>query len=133
MGIDTANLRKIYDPFFSTKSAHDGLGLYFTRMLVERNAGSIEINSKLGYGTTVTILLPREDPDRDRYGNRRDHSQARDAPADRQPPESRLSEHSSTKGRAFRRRPAQGYPGAGSQPDGNTPDGNTPEGPNSSP
>jgi signal transduction histidine kinase len=61
MGIDAANLRKVYDPFFSTKAAHDGLGLYFSRMLVERNAGSIEVTSKLGFGTTVTILLPRED------------------------------------------------------------------------
>jgi len=64
MGIDSANLRKVYDPFFSTKAAHDGLGLYFSRMLVERNAGSIEVTSKLGFGTTVTILLPREDQDR---------------------------------------------------------------------
>jgi two-component system NtrC family sensor kinase len=108
MGIDSANLRKIYDPFFSTKSAHDGLGMYFSRMLVERNAGSIEINSKLGFGTTVMILLPREDPGRDRYGNRRDHGRAAGSPADPQPPESRLSEHSSTKGRVFRRRPVRG-------------------------
>jgi signal transduction histidine kinase len=59
MGIDGANLRKIYDPFFSTKASHDGLGLYFSRMLVERNAGSLEVRSKLGFGTTVTILLPK--------------------------------------------------------------------------
>jgi two-component system NtrC family sensor kinase len=66
MGIDAANLKKVFDPFFSTKSAHDGLGLYFSRMLVERNAGSIEVTSKLGFGTTATILLPREDQSRDR-------------------------------------------------------------------
>jgi signal transduction histidine kinase len=30
-------------------------------MLVERNSGSIEVASKLGFGTTVTIFLPRED------------------------------------------------------------------------
>jgi signal transduction histidine kinase len=67
MGIDAANLKKVYDPFFSTKADHDGLGLYFSRMLVERNAGSIEVTSKLGFGTTVTILLPREDQDGDRH------------------------------------------------------------------
>jgi two-component system sporulation sensor kinase C len=65
MGIDAANLRKIYDPFFSTKADHDGLGLYFSRMLVERNGGSMEVVSKPGGGTTVTILLPLEDRDRD--------------------------------------------------------------------
>jgi two-component system, sporulation sensor kinase E len=58
MGIEPVNLRRIYDPFFSTKMAHDGLGLYFGRMLVERNGGSLEVRSRLGFGTTVTILLP---------------------------------------------------------------------------
>jgi two-component system NtrC family sensor kinase len=67
-GIDAPNLKKVYDPFFSTKADHDGLGLYFSRMLVERNAGSMEVDSKPGVGTTVTILLPREDRDRDRQG-----------------------------------------------------------------
>jgi signal transduction histidine kinase len=64
MGIDSANLRKIYDPFFSTKASHDGLGLYFGRMLVERNAGSIDVASTPGRGTTVTILLPGEERSR---------------------------------------------------------------------
>ncbi|UCF97183.1 MAG: hypothetical protein JSV89_18725 [Spirochaetaceae bacterium] len=59
LGIDAANLKKIYDPFFSTKPEHDGLGLYFSRMLVERNAGSLEVTSAPGRGTGVTILLPR--------------------------------------------------------------------------
>jgi len=67
MGIDAANLRKVHDPFFSTKAAHDGLGLYFSRMLVERNSGSIEVTSKPGLGTTVTILLPREDQGGDQH------------------------------------------------------------------
>ena len=60
MGIDGANMKKVYDPFFSTKADHDGLGLYFGRMLVERNAGSMELKSRPGRGTRVTILLPRE-------------------------------------------------------------------------
>lgn len=60
MGIDGANMKKVYDPFFSTKADHDGLGLYFSRMLVERNAGSMELKSKPGRGARVTILLPRE-------------------------------------------------------------------------
>ena len=68
MGIDATDLKKIYDPFFSSKAEHDGLGLYFSRMLVERNSGSIETTSKPGTGTTVTILLPRDL--KDRPGNR---------------------------------------------------------------
>jgi signal transduction histidine kinase len=63
MGIDGANMKKVCDPFFSTKADHDGLGLYFSRMLVERNAGFMELTSKPGRGTKVTILLPREEAD----------------------------------------------------------------------
>ena len=80
MGIDAANLRKVYDPFFSTKAAHDGLGLYFSRMLVERNSGSIEVTSKLGRGTTVTILLPREDQDGVEHDNSVERTPAEDRP-----------------------------------------------------
>ena len=61
MGIDEANVRKVFDPFYSTKAGHDGLGLYFSRMLVERNSGSLELKSKPGEGTTVIILLPLEE------------------------------------------------------------------------
>jgi signal transduction histidine kinase len=60
LGIDAVNMKKVFDPFFSTKTEHDGLGLYFSRMLVERNAGSIGLTSRVGFGTTVTILLPRD-------------------------------------------------------------------------
>lgn len=63
MGIDGANMKKVCDPFFSTKADHDGLGLYFSRMLVERNGGFMELTSKPGRGTKVTILLPREEAD----------------------------------------------------------------------
>jgi signal transduction histidine kinase len=84
MGIDAANLRKVHDPFFSTKAAHDGLGLYFSRMLVERNSGSIEVTSKPGLGTTVTILLPREDQGGDQHDLRTEGR-----PAERRPAEDR--------------------------------------------
>jgi signal transduction histidine kinase len=57
-GIDESDLRRACDPFFSTKAGHDGLGLYFARMLVERNNGSLELRSRPGKGTTATILLP---------------------------------------------------------------------------
>jgi signal transduction histidine kinase len=63
MGIDGANMKKVCDPFFSTKADHDGLGLYFSRMLVERSGGFMELTSKPGRGTKVTILLPREEAD----------------------------------------------------------------------
>jgi len=57
-GIEEADLRRACDPFFTTKAGHDGLGLYFARMLVERNDGSLQLSSRQGRGTAATILLP---------------------------------------------------------------------------
>jgi len=56
-GIDELSLKKVFDPFFSTKADHEGLGLYFCRTIVERNSGSIDLNSKPGQGTRVRVLL----------------------------------------------------------------------------
>lgn len=58
VGIEEADLRRAFDPFFTTKAGHDGLGLYFARMLVERNDGSLEIGSRPGGGTAAAIVLP---------------------------------------------------------------------------
>jgi signal transduction histidine kinase len=44
-GIPKENLKKIFDPFYTTKSEGTGLGLYITKQLVERNGGKIEIES----------------------------------------------------------------------------------------
>jgi signal transduction histidine kinase len=59
VGIDEHNLKKVFDPFFSTKADHEGLGLYFCRTIVERNSGSIDLTSKAGGGTRVRLLLAR--------------------------------------------------------------------------
>ena len=49
----------LFDAFFSTKKGKGtGLGLLVTRKLIEEHQGKIDITSKLGEGTTFTILLP---------------------------------------------------------------------------
>jgi len=49
----------LFDAFFSTKKGKGtGLGLLVTRKLIEEHKGKIDITSKLGKGTTFTILLP---------------------------------------------------------------------------
>ena len=59
-GIPPENLEKIFEPFFTTKSGSGGtgLGLSITYGLVQDLGGEIDIESKVGEGTTFTIILP---------------------------------------------------------------------------
>ncbi len=60
-GMDTETLQKATQPFFSAKTAgrKRGMGLAYAARLIQLNGGSLDIASKPGEGTTVTILLPR--------------------------------------------------------------------------
>jgi signal transduction histidine kinase len=59
-GIAPADLEKLWEPFFTTKpeGKGTGLGLAICRRVVEAHHGSIAIDSRLGEGTTVRIILP---------------------------------------------------------------------------
>ena len=57
IGIDEKDLQKIFEPFFTRKSKGTGLGLTICNELVKLHGGKIDINSKKGEGTTVTITL----------------------------------------------------------------------------
>lgn len=58
-GISQANLRSIFDPFFSTKgSKGTGLGLAICQRIVEDHRGRIAVASQEGLGTTFTLFLP---------------------------------------------------------------------------
>jgi len=58
-GISPKNLKKIYEPFFSTKGAKgNGLGLPVVLSIVEQHGGSIDIKTAFGKGTTFQICLP---------------------------------------------------------------------------
>ena len=62
-GISHDNLKKIFDPYFTTKSGGTGLGLASVHSIVSRHSGKIEVNSAVGAGTTFTFYLPsRGDP-----------------------------------------------------------------------
>ena len=60
-GIPGENLKKIFEPFFSTKppGKGTGLGLFVTRSLMDKLGGEISVESRLGEGTTFCITLPR--------------------------------------------------------------------------
>ena len=59
-GISEENLKKIYNPFFTTKEPGKGtgLGLFIVRQIVERNKGRIGVESIVGKGTTFSLEFP---------------------------------------------------------------------------
>jgi PAS domain S-box-containing protein len=58
MGISTENIKKVFQPLFTTKAKGIGLGLVVCKNLVEANGGRIGVGSILGNGTTFKIKLP---------------------------------------------------------------------------
>jgi signal transduction histidine kinase len=61
-GMDPEALRRIFEPYFSTKATGTGLGLTIAKRNVELNGGQIHVQSSPGRGTTVTIELPVGQP-----------------------------------------------------------------------
>lgn len=58
LGIDPANQERIFDPFFSTKLTGTGLGLALTQQIVTEHGGTLEVESRLGEGSTFRVVLP---------------------------------------------------------------------------
>lgn len=57
-GIDEREQQRLFEPFYSTKPGHSGIGLSAVYGIVERARGSVEIDSARGRGTRFTIRLP---------------------------------------------------------------------------
>jgi len=58
IGIAEDEIDKIFDPFFTTKEKGTGLGLSILHSIVESYGGRVTVRSKLGQGTTFTIIFP---------------------------------------------------------------------------
>jgi signal transduction histidine kinase len=60
-GIGAGTLPYVFDPFFTTKERGHGtgLGLATVRKIIKQNAGHIEIDTKVGAGTTFRLYFPR--------------------------------------------------------------------------
>ena len=59
-GISKEELLKIFNPFYTNKPKGAGLGLSICSQLVDLHDGKIDIKSKPGKGTKVTVFLPAE-------------------------------------------------------------------------
>ena len=57
-GIDPADMKFVFDPFFSTKKSGTGIGLAIVRSIMENHEGSVSIESEPGAGTTFCLNLP---------------------------------------------------------------------------
>jgi two-component system sensor histidine kinase HydH len=57
-GIRSSDLKKIFDPYFTTKSTGTGLGLAIVHKIIEAHQGNIKVTSTPGKGTVFTIFIP---------------------------------------------------------------------------
>jgi two-component system sensor histidine kinase HydH len=57
-GIEPEALKKILNPFFTTKEKGSGLGLPIVKSIIEAHQGNLKIDSTVGKGTTIIISLP---------------------------------------------------------------------------
>jgi signal transduction histidine kinase len=59
-GIPEEHLHKVFEPFFTTKKTGEGtgLGLSVSYGIVKEHGGEIKITSKVGEGSTFTVILP---------------------------------------------------------------------------
>ena len=60
IGMDTAILDRVFEPYFTTKNIGEGtgIGMAVVHGIVERHGGAIAVDSKPGQGTTFTIFFP---------------------------------------------------------------------------
>jgi signal transduction histidine kinase len=57
-GLEIRSMDRLFEPFFTTRPGHQGLGLYFARMMVESNDGAICVLPGDSGGTVVRLSFP---------------------------------------------------------------------------
>ncbi len=65
-GMTDEQKEKMFQPFFTTKAVgkSTGLGMSISFGIIESHHGSIEVDSELGKGTTVSLILPLKQPEK---------------------------------------------------------------------
>ncbi len=67
-GIPKEVMKKIFNPFFTTREQGTGLGLAIVQTIVDNHSGEIEVVSEEGQGAVIIIRLPLTQPDQDEEG-----------------------------------------------------------------
>jgi signal transduction histidine kinase len=62
MGMTPAQMKRLFEPLYTTKARGIGLGLAVSQGLVRANGGTISAESSPGIGTTMSVSLPTSDP-----------------------------------------------------------------------
>jgi signal transduction histidine kinase len=65
VGMDETTAKRAFEPYFSTKTGGSGLGLANAKRNIELQGGTIDLVSRPGAGTTVTVRLPEAPASRD--------------------------------------------------------------------
>ena len=60
-GMSGDELSKIFQPYFTTKPNGHGLGMMIINSIVRAHGGHIDISSKVGVGTVVSVSIPRNE------------------------------------------------------------------------
>lgn len=68
-GLPDDQLKRVFEPFFSTKTKGMGLGMTIVKQIVEAHGGTIAFRSKVDIGTTVDITIPIEGEANGRYSH----------------------------------------------------------------
>lgn len=57
-GMDSETLRRLFEPFYTTKEKGTGLGMAIAKQIAELHSGDLGVQSRTGEGTTATVKLP---------------------------------------------------------------------------
>lgn len=81
IGIPPENLQRVFEPFFTTKDVGKGTGLGLSQVygIVKQHGGYIDIDSKVGEGTTFHIFFPKY---RAESSEKEDHKELEQIPID---------------------------------------------------
>lgn len=61
-GIPQETINRLFEPYYTTKAKGSGLGLMIVQRIVRAHAGRIEVESRVGQGTTFRVRLPMHEP-----------------------------------------------------------------------